>query len=80
MSDDRETILAAALKLPVDDRILIANSLYESADPVDPVLEQEWAQEVAGRLRDIDEGKVEMLDGETVMRELRQWVDDGCPK
>jgi hypothetical protein len=30
-----------------------------------------WAEEIKRRIREIDEGKVEMIDGELVMQKLR---------
>ncbi|MEM8739664.1 MAG: addiction module protein [Planctomycetota bacterium] len=75
MESHSQKILAEALKLPVEDRVLIANQLYESAERIDPEMEQAWSAEIADRLREIDEGKVELLDGDTVMREMQDIID-----
>jgi putative addiction module component (TIGR02574 family) len=67
-----EEILSAALALPPGSRAMLADHLLESLDaPNQKEIDAAWAEEVERRIREIDEGKVETIDGELVMQELR---------
>jgi putative addiction module component (TIGR02574 family) len=59
MSPETEKLLAAALRLPPEARAALAGMLIDSLDqPVDPEAEVEWDEEIARRLREIDDGIV----------------------
>ena len=67
-----QEILSAALALPPGMRAGLADHLLASLDgPDQKRIDALWAEEAERRLREIDEGKVETIDGELVMRELR---------
>lgn len=62
--------------LPSEDRARIAADLIRSLDNDGEPLSREeweaaWAEEIRRRLEDIQEGRVELLDAEQVMAELR---------
>ena len=72
MLHDFDQILKAALALPPGARAMLADHLLASLDaPNQKQIDAAWAEEIQRRIREIDEGKVEMIDGESVMRELR---------
>ena len=51
---------------------MLADHLLASLDgPNQEEIDAAWAEEAERRMREIDEGKVELIDGELVMRELR---------
>jgi putative addiction module component (TIGR02574 family) len=67
-----EEILSAALALPPGLRAALADHLLTSLDgPDQKRIDALWAEEAERRLREIDEAKVETIDGELVMNELR---------
>jgi putative addiction module component (TIGR02574 family) len=67
-----EEILSAALALSPGMRAMLADHLLESLNgPNQKKIDAAWAEEVERRIREIDEGRVETIDGELVMRELR---------
>jgi putative addiction module component (TIGR02574 family) len=67
-----DEILKAALSLAPKQRAMLADRLLESLDgPDQKRIDALWAEEAERRLREIDEGKVQLMDGEQVMRELR---------
>lgn len=73
MSPRTETIMKEALQLPREARALIAEKLLESLDLDEPFeLSEPWRQEIARRCREIDEGKVELIPGEQVLREAQE--------
>ena len=73
MVKNTETILIEALKLPVQERAALAARLLASLDEqVDEDVDAAWGEEVARRLKDIDEGKVKMVPGEEVMQRMRR--------
>ena len=56
-------ILEEALTLPTGDRAKLAASLIRSLDPhSEEGVEEAWREEVARRVRDLDEGRVETID------------------
>lgn len=75
MTDPLNKILNDAMQLSIEERVMLANVLYESAEQIDPDVEAAWSNEIAGRLRQIDQGEVELLDGETVMKEMQDIID-----
>jgi putative addiction module component (TIGR02574 family) len=67
-----EEILSAALSLPPGERAMLADHLLSSLDgPNEKEIEVAWAEEAERRMREIDEGKVELIDAELVMEILR---------
>jgi putative addiction module component (TIGR02574 family) len=67
-----EEILSAALALPPRTRAMLADHLLASLDgPNQKKIDAAWAEEFEQRIREIDEGKVETIDGELVMQKLR---------
>lgn len=67
-----EEILSAALALPPQMRAILSDHLLTSLDgPDQKRIDVLWAEEAERRLREIDEGKVETIDGEIVMQKLR---------
>lgn len=67
-----EEILKAALALPPGMRAMLADHLLTSLDgPDQKRIDALWAEEAERRIREIDEGKVETIDGELVMQRLR---------
>lgn len=72
MSDNFAEILLAALSLPEEDRAMLADHLHESLTPPNQKeIDAAWAEEAERRIREIDEGRVETIDGELVMQRLR---------
>lgn len=67
-----EELLRAALALPPSTRAMLADHLLESLNGANQKqIDAAWAKEVERRIREIDEGKVETIDGELVMQKLR---------
>ena len=69
-------IEAAAMKLAPQERSLLVNHLALSLDGSDdlglPGLDPRWAEICERRLKDLDEGRAQPLDGESVMSRLRE--------
>lgn len=72
ISDNFAEVFLAALSLPEEERAVLADHLHESLTPPNQrEIDAAWAEEATRRMCEIDEGKVETIDGELVMRELR---------
>lgn len=72
MLDNFDEILSTALGLPSDERAMLADHLLASLDGLSQEeIDAAWAEEIEKRIRDIDEGKVELIPGEEVMIKLR---------
>lgn len=73
MSDDSKTILEAALALPPDDRIEIAERLMFSLDEVHQrEIEEAWNSEIQRRMDEVDRGEVAMIPVDEAMRRIRE--------
>ena len=72
MSSNFEEILNAALSLAPELRAALADHLLTSLDgPDQKAIDAAWAEEAERRMRELDEGTVEAIDGELVMERLR---------
>jgi putative addiction module component (TIGR02574 family) len=78
ISPEVSRILEQALALSSQDRGLVIDRLIKSLDdePVEEGVEEAWAAEIKGRIDDIRSGKVQLLSGEDVLRELAQEFPD----
>jgi putative addiction module component (TIGR02574 family) len=62
MMQEVTELLKKALALPPEARAALAGSLLESLDDtVDASAEEEWNEEIARRIRDLDSGKVKPI-------------------
>ena len=78
MSNNFKEILNAALQLPPGKRAELADYLLISVDEADQkAIDAAWAEEIERRMRDLDEGRVEAVDGELVMERLRSRYKSG---
>jgi len=72
MSGDYDEILSAALSLPANARAMLAEHLFESLAAEDQKrIDAVWAEEASRRMDEMQQGRVEPIDGESVMQELR---------
>ena len=72
MPTDFDEILSLALSLSPGERAMLADHLLSSLDgPNQREIDAAWAEEAERRMREIDEGKGELIDGELVMERLR---------
>lgn len=72
MSENFDEILSAALSLSPGARAMLADHLLASLDDENQKrIDAIWAEEAERRMQEIRDGKVQPIDGEVVMRELR---------
>ena len=73
------------LELPDEDRATLAALLWRSLEPDEgdeltgKEWEAVWAAEIDRRMRDVAEGKVELVDGDQVDAEIRAMLDAPIP-
>ena len=67
-----EEIKNAALALPADARVMLAEDLLESLDAKDQQrIDALWAEEAERRDKEMEDGSVTAIPGEVVMNRLR---------
>lgn len=67
-----EEVFTTALSLSPGERAMLADHLLASLDnPNQKEIDAAWAEEAERRIREIDQGKVEAIDGEVVLQRLR---------
>jgi len=73
METHAEHILQTALNLPATERAEIAASLIESLDEnTDAEVDVAWAAEVKRRIESIDNGQVQLIPWDDVIRSMRE--------
>lgn len=73
----KQSVIIEALKLAEGERLEVVEALYESLEhPADAAAEQEWADEIATRLRQIDSGQVTLIDWAQVKSQLEKPGND----
>lgn len=61
-----------ALALPIDERTILAQLLWESIDGfVEPDVEKEWFKVAQKRWTDIEKGRVQCIPAEEAMKKAR---------
>ena len=75
MTHTFEEVSQIAHSLPEDQRIQLANSLYESVSHEEPEgteaeITAAWEVEIKRRLDEMDSGAVQMIPGEEVMAKM----------
>ena len=71
MARDLKELFQEATELSEQDRATLAGLLIESLDPKpDPGVDQAWADEIARRVAELDEGIVETIPWEQVRNEI----------
>ncbi|MFY9661343.1 MAG: addiction module protein [Terriglobales bacterium] len=78
MTPQVSEVLGKALALSTQERGLLIDQLIESLDegPVEEGIEEAWGEEIKRRVDDIRSGKVKMIPGEQVLRELAKEFPD----
>jgi hypothetical protein len=62
------------LSLPTEEREKLADEPYDSLDAedaLDPEWQSAWTKEIQSRISDVEQGRVELADGDDVHRRLR---------
>ena len=73
MSNLAERLIEEALMLPLEDRAELADKLLQSLNiPTQSDIERMWMEEAEKRVSEYDEKKIESLNGENVIREIRK--------
>jgi putative addiction module component (TIGR02574 family) len=71
MTQEVSELLKKALALPPEARAALAGSLLESLDDtVDASAEEEWNEEIARRIRELDSGKVKPIPWAQARRQV----------
>lgn len=78
MTPQVSEVLEKALALSTQERGLLIDQLIESLDegPAEEGVEQAWDEEIKRRVDEIRTGKVKMIPGEQVLRELAKEFPD----
>jgi len=71
MSGVRE-IIKEAESLPVEDRVIVVDSLLRTLNPPDAEIDREWAAVARRRLAELRSGQVKPIPGDQVFAKLRE--------
>ena len=71
MANGYEDVANAALALPPEARVMLAEDLVASLESSQEEIDAAWRLEIERRVKEIKQGKVQLIPGEQVMSELR---------
>jgi len=57
--------------LPVDERILVADSVLKTLNPVDQDIEDQWIAVAETRLNEMKSGKIQPIPGDEVFEKIQ---------
>lgn len=70
-----QQLVEEAKQLPYGERAeLIEQLIAASAQDIDPAVEKAWGDEAMCRLKEIEDGKVQLIPGEEVMARARKVI------
>ena len=67
-----EEIIQEATSLPVEERILVVDSLLRTLNMPDPDIDKEWAVVAKRRLAELRSGRVNPVPGDQVFTRIRE--------
>ena len=65
-------IIEQAESLPVDERLIVVDSLLRSLNPPNPEIDEQWAVVAKRRLAELRSGQVKPVPGEQVFTRLQE--------
>ena len=65
-------IIREAAMLPVEERVLVVDSLLRTLNPPDTEVDKVWAQVAVRRLEDLRSGRVQPVPGDQVFAKVRE--------
>lgn len=76
MATPYDAIIADAMKLPLRDRVRLAQQLTSSLDDeIETGVEEVWFEEAERRLEELRTGKVEGIDSDEAFRNARKALE-----
>ena len=76
MTPDPKKLIHEAMQLEPESRALVAETLLESLDlGADAETSKEWREEIRRRCEAIDEGAIDLLQGDLVLDKFRRKYD-----
>jgi putative addiction module component (TIGR02574 family) len=67
-----EEIIQEAASLPVEERIIVVDSLLRTLNMPDPDIDKEWAVVAKRRLAELRSGRVNPVPGDRVFARIRE--------
>lgn len=65
-------IIQEAASLPVEERVMVVDSLLRTLNPPDMEIEKEWVKVAKRRLAELRSGKVKAIPGDEVFAKIRE--------
>jgi putative addiction module component (TIGR02574 family) len=75
MTAQQKQIVDAAMALPAEARAQLAEQLLDSLDPARSEIDAAWAKEVELRIREVEEGRAELVPNDQIFVGARQRLE-----
>lgn len=69
---NKQTLIDEAISLPVEDRVLVVDSILRSLNPSDAKIDREWTELARQRLEDLSSGRVAAVPADEVFERIRE--------
>jgi putative addiction module component (TIGR02574 family) len=63
-------LIAEAISLPVEERAVVVESILNSLNPPDPIVDKKWISVAKHRLAELRSGSVEAVPGDEVFSRI----------
>ncbi len=63
-------LIAEAISLPVEERVIVVDSLLKSLNPPESDIDQKWAAVTKRRLKELRSGEVAAIPGDEVFKKI----------
>jgi len=67
---DTKNLIEEVFSLPVEERVIIADSILKSLNTVNPEIDQKWIKAAKRRLDDLKTGKIKAVPGNEVFNKI----------
>ena len=63
-------LIAEAMDLPVEERVMVVDSILKSLNPPESDIDERWAAVARQRLKELRSGEVEAIPGDDVFQKM----------
>lgn len=65
-------IIQEAMSLPVEERVILVDSLLQTLNPPDKEIDKEWVKVAKRRLAELRSGRVKAVPGDEVFAKIKE--------
>lgn len=67
---DTKELITEIISLPVDDRVMIADTILKSLNPPNSEIDKKWIETAKRRASELESGKIKAIPGDEVFNKI----------